>query len=134
MKSEHFQEPLAKGTSTLVSGYMWTKWQVLGLRRISTVGWVQRRLQRETDAVRLLEELPRSKSKPGFKFQRLNQQNWNGRILLQGEDRLLLLSYRGNQLEDITWEHLQVPHTYLNDNWPVRVSNSTEMSVSSRLP
>lgn len=46
--------------------------------------------------------------------------NWSERILLQGDDRLLLLSYKGQQLDNITWEHLHVPFVYLQDNWPVK--------------
>eukprot|EP01114_Cavostelium_apophysatum_P008853 TRINITY_DN2172_c0_g1_i3.p1 TRINITY_DN2172_c0_g1~~TRINITY_DN2172_c0_g1_i3.p1 ORF type:complete len:1105 (-),score=223.56 TRINITY_DN2172_c0_g1_i3:255-3569(-) len=45
------------------------------------------------------------------------------KMLLQGEDRILLLSYIGRELDDITWNHLQVPHTYLSDNWPIRYVN-----------
>ncbi|PRP78824.1 hypothetical protein PROFUN_00997 [Planoprotostelium fungivorum] len=42
------------------------------------------------------------------------------RIMLVGEDRLLLLSYKGKELDDIKWRHLQIPNMYLLDNWPIR--------------
>ncbi|KYR00185.1 hypothetical protein DLAC_03341 [Tieghemostelium lacteum] len=42
------------------------------------------------------------------------------RVILQTEDRLMLLNYKGKELGDIRWKHLQIPSGYLNDNWPIR--------------
>ncbi|KAF2078213.1 hypothetical protein CYY_000503 [Polysphondylium violaceum] len=46
--------------------------------------------------------------------------NYSERIILQTEDRLMLLNYKGKELGDIRWKHLQIPSIYLNDNWPIR--------------
>eukprot|EP01119_Soliformovum_irregulare_P026130 TRINITY_DN9874_c0_g1_i1.p1 TRINITY_DN9874_c0_g1~~TRINITY_DN9874_c0_g1_i1.p1 ORF type:complete len:1165 (+),score=271.00 TRINITY_DN9874_c0_g1_i1:26-3520(+) len=46
--------------------------------------------------------------------------NMSERILLQGADRILMLAYKGRELDEISWEHLQVPSTYLTDNWPIK--------------
>ncbi|EGC38182.1 hypothetical protein DICPUDRAFT_149161 [Dictyostelium purpureum] len=46
--------------------------------------------------------------------------NYSERIILQTEDRLMLLNYKGKELGDIRWKHLQIPSAYLNDNWPIR--------------
>lgn len=46
--------------------------------------------------------------------------NISERIVLQGEDRLWFLYYHGQTLGDVSWSHLQIPHEYLTDNWPVR--------------
>jgi len=52
-----------------------------------------------------------------------NMTNWqNGceKILLQGEEQLLILTYKGKQLGDISWKYINIPHVYLADNWPIR--------------
>lgn len=46
-----------------------------------------------------------------------------------GEDRLLLLSYKGRELDDISWKNLQIPHTYLLDNWPIKVTITYKYDV-----
>ncbi|GAM24943.1 hypothetical protein SAMD00019534_081180, partial [Acytostelium subglobosum LB1] len=46
--------------------------------------------------------------------------NYSERIILQTEDRLMLLNYKGKELGDIRWKHLQIPSIYLNDNWPIK--------------
>ena len=40
--------------------------------------------------------------------------------MLQGSDRLLMLSYGGREKQDIIWKHIHIPQTYLNDNWPIK--------------
>ncbi|EGG17591.1 hypothetical protein DFA_08587 [Cavenderia fasciculata] len=46
--------------------------------------------------------------------------NHSERIILQTEDRLMFLNYKGKELGDIRWKHLQLPAAYLNDNWPIK--------------
>eukprot|EP01132_Coremiostelium_polycephalum_P002348 gene2348-2896_t len=46
--------------------------------------------------------------------------NYSERIILQTEDRLMLLNYKGKESGDIRWKHLQIPSAYLNDNWPIK--------------
>uniref|UniRef100_A0A6B2KWV2 RIC1 C-terminal alpha solenoid region domain-containing protein n=1 Tax=Arcella intermedia TaxID=1963864 RepID=A0A6B2KWV2_9EUKA len=46
-------------------------------------------------------------------------------ILLQGEDRLLLLEKRGKLQPEFKWKHLQLPFNYINENWPVRIVSSS---------
>ncbi len=48
---------------------------------------------------------------------------------MQGEETLLVLSYKGKELDNITWQQLQVPHTYLADNWPIQVTLSLGISI-----
>src|SRR5690348_7234171 len=39
------------------------------------------------------------------------------RIILQGSDRLLMLSYADvSPSDEVSWKHLQIPIDYLNDN------------------
>ncbi len=35
------------------------------------------------------------------------------RILLQADDRLLFMSYKGSIPGQVEWKHLHIPHTYL---------------------
>jgi len=42
-------------------------------------------------------------------------------ILLQGEDRLLLLEKRGKFRSEFKWKHLKLPFGYLKDNWPINL-------------
>eukprot|EP00026_Physarum_polycephalum_P000645 Phypoly_transcript_00646.p1 GENE.Phypoly_transcript_00646~~Phypoly_transcript_00646.p1 ORF type:complete len:1381 (+),score=130.82 Phypoly_transcript_00646:71-4213(+) len=61
---------------------------------------------------------------------------YSERILLQADDRLLFMSYKGNVPGEVEWKHLHIPHTYLLDNWPMKFAamsrDGTQIAVTGR--
>lgn len=58
------------------------------------------------------------------------------RVVLVGDDRLLVLGAKGQGLDDPQWQHVPLPSLYMADNWPLRlaaVSSSDEgVAVAGR--
>eukprot|EP01103_Thecamoeba_quadrilineata_P010172 TRINITY_DN2119_c0_g1_i1.p1 TRINITY_DN2119_c0_g1~~TRINITY_DN2119_c0_g1_i1.p1 ORF type:complete len:690 (+),score=78.40 TRINITY_DN2119_c0_g1_i1:37-2106(+) len=62
--------------------------------------------------------------------------NCTERMLLQGEDRILFLCKQKRDPSDLSWDHHQIPQTYLADNWPMKLvspsKDGTHWAVSGR--
>lgn len=62
--------------------------------------------------------------------------NYCQRSLLQGEDFLLLLYSRSGENRELKWKKIQIPFTFIKENWPIRYvslsKDGNNIAVSGR--